>query len=101
MSPLKKVILGGFGIMPAPTGDKGPQRKVMHCERTGKTGARLREWKSLETRRGGGLFDLSGDTGEKRDFCGEMPESAARVKIRFDAWRETMRRAGPRCPLRD
>jgi hypothetical protein len=58
-------------------------------------------WKWVESGRGGGLFDLSKDPGERRDLTAERPEELQRVKSRFAAWRAGMDAAEPRGPFRD
>ena len=51
--------------------------------------------------KGGGLFDLSSDLGEKNDLSKDKPDIAAMMKSRFDAWRKEMDDSEPRGPFRD
>jgi hypothetical protein len=58
-------------------------------------------WKWVESAKGGGLFDLSSDPGEKRDLSAEKTEVLKMVKDRWAAWKREMDASEPRGPFRD
>ena len=59
------------------------------------------KWKWVASARGGGLFDLLADPGEKRDLSAEHPAGLRECKARFAQWRKAMDRAETRGPFRD
>ena len=63
--------------------------------------ARVGRFKWVESSKGGGLFDLEADFGEKRDLSKEKPEMLADLKARFAAWQAEMDASDPRGPFRD
>jgi arylsulfatase A-like enzyme len=99
--PDRKVELDGFDLLPVLRGDKPSPRTEMFWEWRDHRAARMGHWKWVESGRGGGLFDLSKDPGERRDLTAERPEELQRVKSRFAAWRSGMDAAEPRGPFRD
>ena len=42
------------------------------------------------------LYNLAEDVGEERDLAGEMPDKAAELRTRLDAWRTEVAAQGPR-----
>ena len=64
--------------------------------------ARVGKWKWVDMgSRGGGLYNLEDDPGEKKDLSASEPEALAMVKARLGKWLETMDAAEPRGPFRD
>jgi arylsulfatase A-like enzyme len=95
------VKLDGFDLLPILRGEKKSPRTEMFWERRSERAARVGNWKWVSTPKGGGLFDLSRDLGEKNDLSGVQPEIAAKLKQSFEAWRQQMEAAEPRGPFRD
>lgn len=101
VEPPGGVVLDGFDMMPVlKTGQPSP-RGEMFWERRQEYGARVGRWKWVESRRGGGLFDLSEDLAEQKDLSKEMPDVLEKVKSRFFAWQKAMAESEPRGPYRD
>ena len=100
-SPPKEVPLDGFDMTQVLAGKQKSTRKEMFWQRRSNKGARVGNFKWVESSRGSGLFDLSKDIGEKNDLSKEKPEVLASVKARFDAWKKQMAAAEPRRPFRD
>ncbi|MCZ6793899.1 MAG: sulfatase-like hydrolase/transferase [Planctomycetota bacterium] len=101
VAPPEGVVLDGFDMLPVLRGEASPPRQEMFWERRADRAARVGHWKWVESRRGGGLFDLSQDVGERRDLSAEKPDVLERLKERFAAWKGRMRDAEPRGPFRD
>lgn len=97
----KGVVLDGFDMLPVLEGKAKSPRTEMYWERRSDRAARVGNWKWVDSTKGGGLFDLSTDIGEKHDLSKEKPEALAMVKARFDAWRKQMDEAEPHGPFRD
>jgi arylsulfatase A-like enzyme len=95
------VVLDGFDMTPVLRGDRSSERKEMFWERRTDRAARVGPYKWVDSERGGGLFDLSKDVGEKHDLSTERPEMLNRVKARFAAWTKAMNAAEPHGPFRD
>jgi len=93
--------LDGFNLLPVLKGEAKSPRKEMFWQRRGDKAARVGSWKWVESEKGGGLYDLSTDLGEKKDLSAEKPEVLRRLKERFAAWRAEMDAAEPRGPFRD
>jgi hypothetical protein len=55
----------------------------------------------VESAKGGGLYDLKADLGEKQDLSTQRPEVVKRMQERLAAWRAEMDAAEPRGPFRD
>jgi arylsulfatase A-like enzyme len=100
-NPDGAIKLDGFDLLPVLRGELKSPRTEMFWEWRGQRAARAGDWKWVESARGGGLFDLSADLGERRDLAVEKPEALQRVKFRFAAWRAEMDAAEPRGPFRD
>jgi arylsulfatase A-like enzyme len=100
-APPKGVILDGFNMLPVLQGKARSRRTEFFWQRKNDKAARMGPWKWVESERGGGLFDLSADIGEKNDLSKEKPEMLARVKGRWAAWRKEMVESEPRGPFRD
>jgi arylsulfatase A-like enzyme len=94
------VKLDGFNMLPVLEGGKS-RRTEFFWQRQGDKAARVENWKWVESANGGGLFDLSVDTGERHDFSAEKPEVLQRVKARWQEWRKEMDESEPRGPFRD
>jgi arylsulfatase A-like enzyme len=100
-SKVDGVQLDGFDALPVLKGTHPSPRDTMFWQRRGDMAARVGKWKWVQTGKGGGLFDLAKDLGEKTDVSGEHPNEVAMVKARFESWRKTMDAAEPRGPFRD
>ncbi len=99
--PPAGVKLDGFDMLPVLRGEAKSARTEMFWQRRSDKAARFQHWKWLESARGGGLYDLSTDLGEKRDLSLEKPEVAQMMRERFAAWQNAMAAAEPRGPFRD
>ncbi len=99
--PPKGVALDGFDMLPVLQGKKRSPRTEMFWQRKLDKGARVGHWKWVESSRGGGLFDLRDDIGERRDLSEEKPEVLKEVQARFASWKMQMQAAEPRGPFRD
>lgn len=95
------VKLDGFDMLPVLRGVAKSSRKEMYWQRRADKAVRFENWKWVESAKGGGLFDLSADVGEKQDLSKEKPDIAAMMKSRFDAWRKEMDASEPRGPFWD
>jgi arylsulfatase A-like enzyme len=95
------VKLDGFDMLPVLRGEVKSPRKEMYWQRRGEKAARVENWKWVESGKGGGLFDLSTDLGEKKDLSGERPKVLQRMRENFVRWRREMDGAEARGPFRD
>ena len=95
------VVLDGFDMLPVLQGRVESPRETMFWERQGEYGARVGKWKLVDSRRGGGLFDLSEDPGESNDLSEDLPEVRMRVESHYLEWVRQMADAEPRGPFRD
>ncbi len=101
VQPPKDVVLDGFDMTPVLAGKSPSPRKEMFWQRRDDKGARVGQWKWVESAAGNGLFDLSTDISEEKDLSQEKPEILKMVQQRFAAWKQTMQTAEPRGPFRD
>jgi len=100
--PPEGVVLDGFDLLPVLQGKSPSPRREMFWERRSHRAARVGNWKWVDMgTKNTGLFDLSSDLGETKDWSKEKPDVLAMVKGRFDAWRKAMDTAEPRGPFRD
>ncbi len=97
----KNVKLDGFDMLPVLMGKQKSPRREMFWQRRNDKGARVDNWKWVESNRGSGLFDLRTDISERRDLSKERPDILKRVKARFANWERQMKAADPRGPFRD
>ena len=95
------VVLDGFDMLPVLRGRSASQRESMFWERQGEYGARVGKWKLVDSRGGGGLFDLSEDCGETNDLSEDLPAVRKRLEGRFRDWVGLMEGAEPRGPFKD
>lgn len=95
------VVLDGFDMLPVLQGREGSKRESMFWERQGEYGARVGKWKLVNSRRGGGLFDLSEDLGEAHDLSAQLPDIRQRLQHRYDEWGRAMADAEPRGPFKN
>ncbi|MBI1896192.1 MAG: sulfatase-like hydrolase/transferase [Acidobacteria bacterium] len=97
------VKLDGFDMMPVLEGRARSPRRDFCWYRTAdnSSAARAGNWKWIESQKGGGLFDLATDLGEKHDLSSERPDMLKTMKERFAAWRKEMDASEPRGPFRD
>jgi arylsulfatase A len=63
--------------------------------------ARVANYKWVQMDKGGGLFDLGADIGERHDLSAEQPELIKKLQARFAAWEKEMEAAEPRGPFRN
>jgi len=97
----KNVKLDGFDMLPVLMGKQKSPRREMFWRRRNDKGARVDNWKWVESSRGTGLFNLRTDISERQDLSGEKPDILKRVKARFANWERQMKAAEPRGPFRD
>lgn len=100
-APPRGVILDGFNMLPVLEGKARSPRTECFWQRQSDKAARVGRYKWVESKAGGGLFDLEADLGEKRDLSAERPDVLGEVKARWAAWRKEMDAAEPRGPFRD
>jgi arylsulfatase A len=94
-------ILDGHDMMPVLEKGAPSPRSEMFWQRRDDKAARVDNWKWVDSARGGGLFDLSQDVGEKHDLSADNPEKLKEMKTHFARWRQEMEEAEPRGPFRD
>ena len=100
--PPEGVVSDGFDWWPVLRDRQPSPRREAFWQRKDWIAARVDHWKWVEMGdRGGGLFDLSQDIGERHDLSGERPEVLAMVRDRYQAWLRQMETAEPRGPFRD
>ena len=97
----KNVKLDGFDMLPVLMGKQKSPRREMFWRRRNDKGARVDNWKWVESSRGTGLFNLRTDISERQDLSEEKPDILKRVKARFANWERQMKAAEPRGPFRD
>ena len=97
----RDVFLDGFDMTEVLAGEQKSPRNEMFWQRRSNKGARVDNWKWVESSDGSGLFDLSEDIGEQNDLSNERPDILRKVKSRFAAWKKLMAEAEPRRPFRD
>ena len=73
----------------------------MFWQRRNDVGARVGDWKWVDSSRGGGLFNLKTDVGEKQDLSATHPGKLIELKQHFAHWKKQMDAAEPRGPFRD
>lgn len=100
-TPPQEVKLDGFDMLPVLRGEVKSPRQEMFWQRRADKAARFQNWKWVDSDKGGGLYDLSADVGEKRDLSAEKPEVVRMMRERFAAWRREMHASEPRGPFRD
>lgn len=101
VKPPADVTLDGFDMQPVLRGDAASQRETMFWQRRSDKAARVGRYKWVESTKGGGLFDLETDLGEKHDLSNEKPDVLADLKAHFAAWQSEMDASEPRGPFRD
>lgn len=95
------VVYDGFDMLAVLAGEAESKRKEMFWQRRGDKAARVGRYKWIDSQKGGGLFDLSQDIGERNDLSEEEPERLAELKSRFANWQAEMEAAEPRGPFRN
>jgi arylsulfatase A-like enzyme len=68
------VKLDGYNLLPSLEGRAPSPRRDMYWETSYGRAARYGEWKWLNSKQGGGLFDLARDIGEAHDLTPAQPE---------------------------
>ncbi len=97
----EKIHLDGYDILPTLAGKSPSPRTRMFWQRLDDKAARVGDWKWVDSKKGGGLFDLSVDIGEKHDLSVSNPEKLFELKDAFQDWRAEMDAAEPRGPFHD
>lgn len=95
------VTMDGFDMLPVLCGEVNSSRQEMFWQRRADKAVRIKNWKWLESEKGGGLYDLSSDIGETRDLSREKPEVVKMMQKKFTQWRSEMDASEPRSPFRD
>jgi arylsulfatase A-like enzyme len=95
------LALDGFNMLPVLQGKAKSSRREMFWQMREAKAARVGSFKWVESTKGGGLYDLSADPGEKNDLSAAKPEVADRLKGRFADWRAQMDASEPHGPFRD
>jgi arylsulfatase A-like enzyme len=87
-SPDEKVKLDGVNLLPLLKGEtKSAPHDTLYWRFTPAWAIRDGNYKLLHTRDGkDGLYDLSKDLGEKNNLLKKMPEKAAELHKKYDAW---------------
>ena len=101
VKPPQDVILDGFDLLPVLRGEKPSARQTMFWQRRHDKGARVGDWKWVDSNRGSGLFNLKTDVGEKQDLSATHPGKLIELKQHFAHWKKQMDAAEPRGPFRD
>jgi len=101
VKPPPGVVLDGFDMLPVLQGKAKSGRNEMFWQRRLDRAARVGSYKWVESARGGGLFDLNADPGEKTDLSDAKPALLRQMQERFAGWRRDMDAAEPRGPFRD
>ena len=101
VKPQQDVILDGFDLLPVLRGEKPSARQTMFWQRRHDKGARVGDWKWVDSNRGSGLFNLKTDIGEQQDLSATHPEKLKLLKQHFARWKKQMDAAEPRGPFRD
>jgi len=99
--PPEGVILDGFNMLPVLSGRAGSPRTELFWEWRYSKAARVGNFKWVESPKGGGLFDLAADIGERRDLSAEKPEVLHKLLSRWTTWKKEMDEAEPRGPFRN
>jgi arylsulfatase A-like enzyme len=100
-APPAGVKLDGFNLLPTLEGrGHSPRKECFYQDKSDKA-ARVGQWKWVESKKGGGLFNLAADIGEKHDLSAERPDVLAMMKSRWAAWRKEMDESEPHGPFRD
>ncbi len=97
----EEIVFDGYDMLPTLMGQAETPRKEMYWQRRAGKGARVGNWKWVESAKGNGLFDLSQDVGEKHDLSKKYPEKLKEMKTHFANWKKEMAKAEPRGPFRD
>ena len=95
------ISLDGFNMIEVLRGKQPSPRHEMFWQRKDQVGARVKNWKWVRQKKGGGLFDLDHDPGESHDLSEERPEILKMIHARYQAWRKSMDQADPRGPFRN
>ena len=101
VKPQQDIILDGFDLLPVLRGEKPSARQTMFWQRRHDKGARVGDWKWVDSNRGSGLFNLKTDIGEQQDLSATHPEKLKLLKQHFARWKKQMDAAEPRGPFRD
>ncbi len=97
----KSIHLDGYDILPTLAGKSPSPRTQMFWQRLDDKAARIGDWKWVDSKKGGGLFDLSVDISEKHDLSESNLEKLRELKEAFQNWRAEMDAAEPRGPFHD
>ena len=75
VKPPQDIIFDGFDLLPVLQGKTPSTRNAMFWQRRNDVGARVGDWKWVDSSRGSGLFNLKTDVGEKQDLSATHPEN--------------------------
>ncbi|MFP6873405.1 MAG: sulfatase-like hydrolase/transferase [Verrucomicrobiales bacterium] len=96
------VTLDGFDMLPVIKGKLPSPRTTMFWQRRGYKAARVGNWKWVDMGdAGNGLFDLSADTGERRNLAAQKPGILNSIREKFTKWLKQMDASEPRGPFRN
>jgi arylsulfatase A-like enzyme len=95
------IALDGFNMLSVLKGQQGSPRKSIFWQRRSDKAARIGSWKWIESAKGGGLFNLAEDLGEKTDLSSVAPDKLAELQAGWQKWRSEMDATEPRGPFRD
>ncbi|MCA9247732.1 MAG: sulfatase-like hydrolase/transferase [Planctomycetales bacterium] len=102
VAPPTDVKLDGFDMQPVLAGDAPSARREMFWKRKSAEAARIDQWKWIRQGEHTWLFDLAADLSEEKNLADAMPQRAADMAAKFDAWlQETMVESPPRGPFKD
>ena len=101
VKPPQDIIFDGFDLLPVLQGKTPSTRNAMFWQRRNDVGARVGDWKWVDSSRGSGLFNLKTDVGEKQDLSATHPGKLAELKQHIAHWKKQMDAAEPRGPFRD
>ena len=101
VKPPPGLALDGFDMLPVLQGKAKSTRNEMFWQTRDGRAVRVGSWKWVDSAKGGGLFDLSADLGEKTDLSAARPAMLEQLKGRFAGWRKDMDAAEPRGPFMD
>lgn len=99
--PPRGVVLDGFDLTGVLLEGRPSPRERHFWEWRGARAARVGEWKWVDSKSGGGLFDLGSDLEEKNDLSARRPDVLARLQEAWAAWKREMDASEPRGPFRD
>jgi arylsulfatase A-like enzyme len=98
---LPDVVIDGKTLASLLSGASASPRNSMFWKRRSDKAARIGKWKWVQSKSGGGLFDLETDVGESNDLSKARPAKLTEMIAAFEDWETEMEAAEPRGPFRD